>query len=135
MLAPGLIKDKEWVYLDIFIPMFLPKLDTKNQFQIITTKIPFLPKNFAFNSSDLNMTNREESESSSTEYYSSTTTTLTTPMTTPEIARTTTSEIITTTMITTIKTILESNYTELTKLLNSTNPPFNKTDAKARGTN
>jgi hypothetical protein len=28
--------DQLWTYLDLFLPMFLPTLDTKNQFQLVT---------------------------------------------------------------------------------------------------
>ena len=127
MLAPGLIKDQEWVYLDIFIPMFLPKLDTKNQFEIITTKIPFRTKNFPSNSSDFNITNPDEGTIYPTDYSSITSTA--TPTTAQDAIRTTTREIFTTALMTTIQNILETNYTNL---FNATNLTFNKTDGKAR---
>jgi hypothetical protein len=36
LLSPNLIKDQDWYYIDIFLPMFLPSLDTKNNFQPVT---------------------------------------------------------------------------------------------------
>lgn len=44
IIKPNLMSDQEWMYLDIFLPMFLPSLDTKNQFQPVTLS-PLTPKN------------------------------------------------------------------------------------------